>query len=159
MPSPYLEIFTALFVALIAIICTLAYFGGIWDIYKAWDSKAWKESKGRALYFGVITSNEDDGPATYRPTIEYSYIVDAKTYRSNEVGFLGIRAATKRNVEALVRHLKKPENLSVFYNPRKPQESVLTPGFTKGHILSGAYVLGVTCWILYALLQVSVKIL
>ena len=157
MPSPYLEIFTALFVALIAIICTLAYFGGIWDIYKAWDSKAWKESKGRVLYFGVITSNEDDGPDTYHTTIKYSYIVDAQIYRSSEVSFLGMRAATKRNVEALVRHLKKPENLSVFYNPRKPQESVLLPGLSKGHILSGAYVSGVTCWVLYALFQVWVK--
>ncbi|MEH6686694.1 MAG: DUF3592 domain-containing protein [Halopseudomonas sabulinigri] len=157
MPSPYLEIFIVLCTELIAIICALAYFGGIWDLYKAWDSSEWKETKGRILYFGVTTSDEGDGPATYHTTIEYKYIVDAQIYRSSEVGFLGMRAATKRNAEALIKHLREPGDLSVFYNPRKPQESVLLPGLSKGHILSGAYVSGVTCWVLYALFQVWVK--
>lgn len=109
------------------------------NIYKGKESEKWYETTG------IITSSkleieeetdydpEDDyfhTYYTYTPKIEYNYTVNGVNYSGNRISFEIVSATDYTWAQNKVNLYYKGKNVTVYYNPENPSESVLEKGFS-----------------------------
>lgn len=107
-------------------------------VNKGKESENWYETTG------VITSSkleieeetdydpETDHPYTYytyTPKIEYNYTVNGVNYSGNKISFEIVSATNYDWAQNKVNLYYKGKNVTVYYNPENPSESVLEKGF------------------------------
>ncbi|MEW6236465.1 MAG: DUF3592 domain-containing protein [Candidatus Omnitrophota bacterium] len=85
----------------------------------------------------------------YFPVVEYSYIVNGKVYENNRIGVyrfgFGSRFRAQKWIDKYPIHMKVP----VYYNPQKPQSSVLLCGLISPYIkaMFGLMLLLLSLWL------------
>ncbi len=94
----------------------------------------WRKVAGLLAHEDTGSGDQTEGPEFERGRIRYSYTIDEKDFSSNCVGF-GFPYRNERLVARGVRDslLSGAPNLTVFYDPRKPEDSVLIAGFQRFH--------------------------
>jgi len=68
----------------------------------------------------------------YRPSFNYSYQVDGITYKNDRLGIFkqDHEVGSEEEAQRVVRVNKKKHTLTVYYNPKNPQESMLLAFFS-----------------------------
>ena len=105
-----------------------------WKILAAsWRSRNWQSTQGKIIEV-TNESFEIPGTAGYIPTTSvkylhegfvYKYKVNGKKYHSQSVCFGG-------HAEGKLTQLMTGSNVTVFYDPQNPKDSVLKKGLTAG---------------------------
>lgn len=121
-------------------------YGGI-QIFRANQSLSWPRAKGEIVYGKVDTSeskskDSDDvvtRSVTYGARLIYQYVVDGRTYYSNQRRFGQLAGADEDWAAAIAERYPKGTTIPVAYSPSNPHLAVLEPGFdTESLWLPGA---------------------
>ncbi len=119
---------------------------GLYLRWRSAVSRHWPTVPGtivRARAREQVDTREGGGVITrYYPEVEYAYTVAGHTYRSTRIRFGGLPFSLTPDRDEVITWLKEhyPEgkNVTVHYNPRRPQEAVLEPGVaTAAYLLIG----------------------
>ena len=94
-------------------------------------SQTWPSTTGRILLSEIRISQtrDDDGnlqaPSFY-PYVEYDYILNGQVYKSHKLGFGGHEMFTTHELAAAkLAPYPVGANVQLFFNPQKPDDSVL----------------------------------
>jgi hypothetical protein len=104
--------------------------------YEAYSSQFWPITTGEIITSSVYTHMDDYGNRTYRSKIKYVFAVNQlenaeEYYISERVGIDPFPPSDSRSIAEtrLVRY-PKGEIVDVYYNPNRPQRSMLEPSFS-----------------------------
>lgn len=116
------------------------------DRSKLQASENWSTATGTVTKSSVreIRSNDKDGhlESSFYPEVNYSYQVIGQVYEGNRIAF-GAESGHKRKDGALSVLEKYPEgkNVTVYYDPNKPEDSVLERKLSKSILVIGIVIL------------------
>lgn len=92
-------------------------------------AKRWPAADGRVRSSGVIrTVDTEKGREKYAPGVVYDYEVAGKPYRGARVTACDWSSTSKSACERVVAPYKAGAVLPVYYDPAKPERSLLEPG-------------------------------
>jgi hypothetical protein len=89
---------------------------------------AWPSTAGRIVESRVEEKRlpGDRPDVRFAPRIAYEYAVDGRTYRSEQITFAGaFWTLAPQGAAAKVARYPAGKDVTVYYNPRRPAESVL----------------------------------
>ncbi|MBN1316445.1 MAG: DUF3592 domain-containing protein [Anaerolineales bacterium] len=97
---------------------------------KAEASQTWPSATGRITEAEIkeSTSTDDDDVTrvTYYPAVRYEYQVDDQVYTGKRISFGGIVSSSSRSkAETELARYPVDGEVTVYYNPEKPEEAVL----------------------------------
>jgi len=144
-PMVFGVLFAAFFAAGIASIGA-----GAWYLAQGNATRAWPHTQGLVLSSRVRQTDDRDDPGYYAE-IRYEYSVKGKTYKSHKILFVEEVYAERATAQKLVTRYAAHKQARVYYNAKRPAESVLEPGGNNSFIafiVLGACALGV-CVLLY----------
>jgi hypothetical protein len=99
-------------------------------------TKGWSETTGKVISSNVrarVETSEDSGPtAYYTPWSKYTYMVDGESYKGDRITYNTLEYYTAKPAHSVVDHISANREISVFYNPGDPQQSVLIRGVAVG---------------------------
>ena len=109
---------------------------GLFNLLKSFESKKWKETTGKIISSQVvkdIRGNTKNPPNNYRSAINYEYLVDSIPHLStryciSDQFFLGIYLSNQNEAQARSDAYPVGSQVTVYYNPLRPSESVLISG-------------------------------
>lgn len=104
-----------------------------WNILQnARASAEWPTADGKVTKSEVSYSTDADGGDSYSPEVTYTYTVNNTSYSNNTIKF-GENAYSSRNkAEGIASSYPVGKNVTVYYDPEKPERSVLEPGVSAG---------------------------
>lgn len=133
-------------------------------VNKGRESENWHETTG------IITSSKleieenteydpetdyTDTYYTYKPKIEYRYSADGVNYSGNRISFEIVSVTDYEWAQSKVDLYYEGKNVTVYYNPDNPSESVLEKGFSGYPLLPTAlgivFILIGLCFLIYLL--------
>jgi hypothetical protein len=127
------------------LVLLMIIFLGFWRYYFGIKSKSWPVTDG------VIISGKSEYHANpsavngYIPNIEYRYKVNDKNYTSTRINFsLNESAGNKANAANILNKYRNGSEVKVYYNPNKPEQSVIETGNNNVHFFL-TMTLGVVC--------------
>jgi len=128
---------------------------------KAGESVSWPAAPGTITVSEVrqSRSTDDDGNVSihYYPHIEYNYIAGGLPQAGKQVAFGGIRGfSSTAQAEPAVLKYPVNSNVTVYYNPNKPQEAVLEKTIGKG--ANTARIMGIILLVVSALIFIPLLI-
>lgn len=98
-------------------------------------SQTWQGTQGRVIASEIkkSTSNDRDyGQSTsYEAIVRYTYSVAGKEYTGERVSF-GVKNSSEKLASETVAHYPVNTSVTVFYDPRKPQQAVLDQASSSG---------------------------
>jgi hypothetical protein len=128
--------------------------------FKAFLTNGWAETNGVILKSGKvlriserITLEETQSWKSLHIDMEYRYKVDGKEYCSTRVTFTDFVVKPESSLNKLLQEYIENKNIKVFYNPKKPEKSILVPGmsvFNFTPMITGALLMGVGFFILHS---------
>jgi hypothetical protein len=124
--------FDTLSVALIflAIGAGLSFWG--WNILNnAKASISWPTAQGEIIKSQVTHRSNSDGDS-YSPEVTYTYPVNSRSYKSYTIKFGENSYDSKRRAEEIAASYQVGNNVTVYYDPKNPGNSVLEPGVSSG---------------------------
>jgi len=89
-------------------------------------------TEGRILSSG-ITARRGDYITSYRPAIRYAYVVAGRRHESDRYAFGLSFDMNRAPVAAIVRSHRPGQAAAVYYDPRRPDRSVLYVGLVRQH--------------------------
>lgn len=100
---------------------------------KATVSMSWPETKGTVIKSEVsvgesVFGSDDEGQSQpmYSALVSYTYQVENTLYTSDRISFGGKSSYSKPDkVKMVLGHYPEGKSVSVFYDPKKPEEAVL----------------------------------
>jgi hypothetical protein len=95
-----------------------------------------------------LFENPGDGPRTFRPVIRYTYQVGGVDYEGSHLMVGDDPLGSKAAMEKILARYPQGRQVLVYYNPLKPEESVLekqSKSSTKALILGIAFLLVGIC--------------
>ncbi|MBF0407852.1 MAG: DUF3592 domain-containing protein [Candidatus Riflebacteria bacterium] len=104
---------------------------GAFLIYKAKISEKWPKIKGEITKLEIIKKTKKKS-VSYRPSIEYKYLVNNSNYVGNRISFWDLSSSDKSEIENSLRTFDTKKAVEVYYNPSSPSDSVLLPGTNWG---------------------------
>lgn len=96
------------------------------DIGKTLRSSQWPTTPGTLIR--VIEESRFTRPSSKSYSLEYSYVIDGREYRGNQISFSRRHGWSKRDIDELVAQLRLEQEITVHYDPSNPTVSVLQPG-------------------------------
>lgn len=126
----------------------LVIFFTTWPKFKpGYESKQWPATKGIILQAEAQKVIQDDDES-YEPVLSYSYEVDGIKRISSRITFNSRLISFKSRLEANAFLSKYPVNSEIIvrYDPQKPDEAVLIPGYEKSYLFSLVLVLVFVIW-------------
>ena len=132
-----LEVIT---VCLVLAGCFMVLVGGA-NAYEAYSSQFWPTTTGEIIRSSVDTYRDVYGNRTYRSRIKYGYAVNqlenaGAYFTSERVGIDPFPPFDSRaNAEARLVRYAKGQIVDVYYNPNRPQTSMLEPGFSLSKLI------------------------
>ncbi|MGD1096845.1 MAG: DUF3592 domain-containing protein [Bryobacteraceae bacterium] len=109
-------------------------------------SRNWPRTQGCILRSFVLVGTSDEGES-FTPQVEYEYVVEGVKYRSTRLRYGQIGSWNRKRAEGTIAPYTVGAREPVFYNPRKPAESVLIRGTGLGNLV---IVLAALVFILFA---------
>lgn len=143
--------------AVIIIIVLIVFglvFGGVgYYRYKAGRaSSGWPVVRGKINY-ARVQSRRTNNRTDYTASIRYSYSINGTSYTGNEITASDKNFKTRSRADAALRPYPVGSEVDVYYNPSKPQQSVLETGLPMNvFLLMGV---GVFCFLLAVLVIMS----
>ncbi len=111
----------------IVVILIAAVFGFI--LYAASQKNkaaaAWPTVPGKIVSSEVQTLRSSENGLSYEANIVYTYTVDGQALTGNKVNFSAFRSTNKAEPQKKVDAYPAGAEVTVHYNPKKPQEAVL----------------------------------
>jgi hypothetical protein len=97
---------------------------------KLQQSKNWLSTNGKIISSDLDAqiSTDDDGyqTTTYLAKVFFTYEVNGNSYESDRVNFdYGMRTSNVRKPQSLVEQYPTGSDVTVYYDPENPQQSVL----------------------------------
>ena len=120
-PELQYKIFMTVFVASISV-----YF--VRTLYFGFVSSKWPITQAIATKSHVEKRNVYKGGTAYVPVIEYKYTVGSKNFTSSRLTYSGLFGTSKKHADEQVSYFPKGRKFNTYYNPKKPQQSVLVTG-------------------------------
>jgi len=119
----------------------LAYWG--WNILQnARASASWPTADGIITSSEVTHSTDSDGGDSYSPEVTYTYTVDNVNMENDTIKFGENSYSSSRKADGIASNYPVGKNVIVYYDPEKPDQSVLEPGVSAGsYIVLGIGVL------------------
>jgi hypothetical protein len=105
------------------IIGTICVVAGLWDMKRMITSYFWPTAKGIVLNSEVKTSE-----GYYYPEIKYVFHVNGKKYESSNFDISDTESGDPLPSRKAVKRYPKGKEVTVYYNPKNPDECVLEPG-------------------------------
>jgi hypothetical protein len=100
------------------------------DVASAFESKNWPEAAGVVLFSRVDESSDGEGGRLFKASIRYRFEAQGRELTGSRACF---GDSTSTNIAALARGIEERyragQAVTVRYNPDKPSECVLEPGF------------------------------
>lgn len=89
--------------------------------------------------------------SAYQAVIAYVYTVSGAHFRGTQIGFTSLPVRpTRAEAHNDIRRYRLGSAVVVYYDPRRPQRSVLEPGAEPSSVvfglLSGVAAIGLLCW-------------
>jgi hypothetical protein len=115
--------------------CFMVLVGGT-SAYEAYFSQFWPTTTGEIIISRVDTHMAVSGNRTYRSRIEYAYAINqlenaGEYFTSERVGIDPVPSSDSRAMaEARLVRYPKGKIVDVYYNPNRPQKSMLEPSFS-----------------------------
>ncbi|UBF26210.1 DUF3592 domain-containing protein [Kovacikia minuta CCNUW1] len=102
----------------------------IWHCRRAEASQRWLQTEGRIIFSSVIAAHLSDRPVSRPPEVRYEYRVSGQDYIGHRIGFFeGL--SNLREVPGITQQLAQNSQVTVYYNPQKPELSVLNPSIPR----------------------------
>ncbi len=103
-------------------------------LHEAGESENWPSTSGVIEASTVVQSREYDSSkkkskTVYRANIDYTYQVDGKKFYGDKISFGGTTTDRKAAYKLTSKYPKNAQ-VSVYYSPDEPENSVLEPGKT-----------------------------
>lgn len=105
-----------------------------YSIANSFMAREWTMTKGRIIHSDVYTSESAGEASSYRPNIVFEYSVFGEKFICDRL-FYGVDIMSSLNLGNSKKLIKKyPVNkeVTVYYNPDKPKQSVVEPGLHFG---------------------------
>jgi len=90
-------------------------------------------TEGRILSSG-ITARRGDYITSYRPAIRYTYVVGGRRHESDRYAFGLSFDLNREPVAAIVAAHRRGRTVAVYYDPQRPERSVLYVGLVRQHV-------------------------
>jgi len=105
---------------------------------EAVESLSWPKTKAILGICKVSTHSVGNiGSESYYPTIQYSFVVNDKTYHGRNY-ILGDRTYSRLAVEKIIDNVNlNKDDFEVSYNPSDPSLNVIKPGVNEVHYVRG----------------------
>ena len=109
--------------------------------YEAYSSQFWPKTTGEIITSRVDTHMDAYGNRTYQSRIKYAYAVNqlenaGEHFTSERVGIDPVPSSDSRAIaEARLVRYPKGEIIDVYYNPNRPQRSMLEPSFSLSKLI------------------------
>ncbi len=143
-------------VALIILIIGFVIFSlSMIPVLKSRLSKSWNTVTGKVIKSEIYTSRDSDANATYRADIAFEYIVDGSKYLSDRL-YYGVKIMSSDNWINSKKSVDKypvGKEIIVYYDPDKPNDSVIEPGIHFG--LGGVFIFSICLIILGLVIYVN----
>lgn len=108
---------------------------GFWEVYQAWQTTHWKTVPGQ-LTTAEIEKTEHKSSKNrrqvYQVKAQYQYDVYGKTHVGETIATSYIPSSELEEHQELLDWLNHAGSVQVFYDPLRPQQSVLVPGIDRG---------------------------
>ncbi|MBI2499233.1 DUF3592 domain-containing protein [Candidatus Woesearchaeota archaeon] len=115
---------------IIFIIIGLIFFiSAIINILRGYSSKNWPSVQGKIIHSDIQIQRDIRHGPNYSPTILFEYFINGTKYFSNRISFGGTSTGLIGIQRILIKYPVGSDVL-VYYNPQKPQISILEPGIT-----------------------------
>lgn len=88
--------------------------------------RSWPKSKGIITLNKIKTENDEQGRTSFIPTVQFIYLADHHFYQGDRI-FVGDppRFTKRRKAENILDQFPLGCQVSVFYDPLKPQNAIL----------------------------------
>lgn len=93
-----------------------------------WESRSWPSTS--ALILTSRVTEVDKSENVYGHAFTYAYRVAGCDYTGSRIDAVGTYTLTASRAARLTRKYRPNTRVPVYYNPAKPGQSVLAPGFT-----------------------------
>lgn len=104
-----------------------------WNILQdAKASTSWPKAQGVITDSRVHSSRDSDGAMSYQPDVVYEYSIQNRSYKNQTIKFGENSYSNHSDAEYYVTRYPKGKKVSVSYDPKRPDKSVLEPGVTGG---------------------------
>lgn len=107
-------------------------FGMLWGVsatHEAYASQSWPSVSGQVTSSHVETDLNNDSLTTiFGAAIRYTYTFQGQEYTGECVSCAGVSTSDWNDAQRIVDRYPVGKSVRVFYNPAKPQESVLETG-------------------------------
>ncbi|MFZ0548264.1 MAG: DUF3592 domain-containing protein [Candidatus Promineifilaceae bacterium] len=132
----------------------LSYWG--WTILQdAKASASWPTASGLVTSSEVSHSTDSDGNDSYSPEVDYQYQVDGQSIVNSQIKFGENSYGNRRKAEEIAGNYPVGQQVTVYYDPERPDKAVLEPGVTAGSYI----VLGIgVFFILVSLVSAPIRL-
>jgi hypothetical protein len=136
----------------IALIITALYFTFV-TAPMAINANNWPQTQGKVTQAELAQrkriTKTSDIISVFSAKIHFEYTINGHQYIGHELRWSD---RNSENIEALmVAQYPAGANVTVFYNPEKPNIAVLQKGLSFGHILTGIFLLVSICAMAYSI--------
>jgi hypothetical protein len=104
-------------------------------------SESWIPVEGKVIRSWVredySTDSEGDSTTTYYPEVEYVYSFLGKEYQGNQIAFGPKVGGSRSRAEKIIAKYSGGDSLTVYYDPSKPEDSVLERVLSKTSLVYG----------------------
>jgi len=119
---------------LIALFVSVLYFTGAREVWLWLNAMTWEQTQCEIdqVYSGRQESSEAGSTSvniSFRVSASYRYRNDFGTFMGNRYDFKGIFRSSYQSVKQDLNYLRKNNLVACYYNPRKPDQSVINRGF------------------------------
>ncbi len=119
-------------------------------LYKLIKIFFYKKTTGKIIKSQVKKVENQISYEAYYPDIEYEYIVNGKRYKSSKIFLTNIESDYK-TIKKLVEKYPEGKEIDIYYNPFKPEESILKRNYHTGMFIQTLVFFGMLSVFLYTL--------
>jgi len=106
---------------------------GVRQFWLGLRTRRWPTVRGELVADQVRSSSSQRGGTSYHPKVRYQYEVGGTTYVSTSIGLnSGPSFNSRSEAQAWLENLKSQADLKVYYDPKRPDRTVLEPSGALG---------------------------
>ena len=105
----------------------------LYEMWRDWCAKRWSTTTGRVLEAGTRYHKARRGG--YLPSVRYEYSVDGQLFVSERLRFGGVTLRSERAAKSSLGPITMGADVTVRYDPRRPNQAVIQVGILASDIL------------------------
>lgn len=139
-------------VPLFIIVAIGAFCWQLWRVRRGVGSRNWRPVKATLVSAYVDDKDEGDGEITFSAHVEYTYKIRTETFASKRLTYSDRSGLSQDEACRLVAGMTAGSEVTAYYNPSNPSQSVLRKGFDEKSFIrlavSFALIGGFVLWLL-----------